>query len=712
VFTRERTKVLKRILSSLALILLALAWPVLLDVKPAAAAAPAGFDDRLVASVDSPTAVAFTPDGRMLVATKPGQLRVHKAGASGTIGALDISDKVCSNSERGLLGVAVDPDFGTTGSNYVYLYYTYNKFNACPLQEPARNDNPVNRVSRFTISGDTVDPASEKILIDNIPSPNGNHNAGDLHFGKDGKLYVSVGDGACDYAEPTECQSNNDASRDRNILLGKILRIDPDGSIPDDNPYAQTGDLCGEPGNDGRTVPGNNCKETFAMGLRNPFRMAFDPDATGTRFWINDVGGSYWEEIDAGKARADYGWNVCEGKHDNPYRDGSANCFTDFTPPIHNYSHDTGCSSITGASFVPDSANWPGSYDASYLFGDYVCGKIFKLTPKDGGGYAKTTFASGLGQGGAVHMTFGPSGSGEALYYTTFADGGQVRRVAYVAGNKAPNAVAETTSPNYGLIPLMVSFSGSKSGDPDGDPLTYAWDFTSDGTVDSREADPSHTYDTEGKKSATLTVRDGKGGMDTSKVEVFPGDTAPPKPVIESSPGPFRVGQEITLRGSATDADEPNNPPSLKWKVIRHHTAQAEHTHPFETAAGGSLTFTAPPPEDLLSTGSGNYLEVRLTATDSQGLSRTVVKRIEPHRVNLRFETRPTGFVLKFNGKALRAPKTLVSWESYRLEVYAPTQKRNGNVWEFGSWSDGRAARHTIVTPAVARTYTATFERR
>jgi glucose/arabinose dehydrogenase len=703
-----------RMLLLVTLGLLAGLMPGLIDAKPAAADVPPGFVDRDVTFVEKPTALAFTPDGRMLITSKPGQLRVYKSGASGTTEALDISNEVCSNSERGLLGVTVDPDFGATGNNYVYLYYTFKKDGVCPDQQPARDDNPVNRVSRFVMSGDTLVRTSEEVLIDNIPSPNGNHNAGDLHFGNDGKLYASVGDGACDYHEPTQCQSNNDASRDRNILLGKILRVNPNGSIPVDNPYAQTGDLCGNPGSNGRTAPGNSCKETFAMGLRNPFRMAFDPDAAGTKFFINDVGGSAWEEVDRGNARADYGWNVCEGKHDNPYRAGSVDCSTRFTPPLYNYGHSTGCSSITGAAFVPDSAAWPGSYGKSYLFGDYVCGKIFKLTPEDRGGYNKTILANRLGQGGPVHMTFGPFGSGEALYYTTFANGGgQVRRISYVADNREPNAAASVTNDNYGPQDKVFQFSAQNSADPDGDTLTYEWDFTSNGVVDSTQPSPSHSYDSTGKETATLTVRDGNGGVNTAEVDVFPGDTAQPEPVIES-PSPtdtFKVGQQITTQGSATDADEPGNPPSLQWEILKHHNGN--HTHPLEEGTGSSLSFTAPAPEDLLATDpQDNYLEIRLTATDSRGLSKTVSRRLAPTTVDVRFETMPVGFKLKANGKTFVAPKTLLSWEGYKLNVNAPSQRHDGKRWEFRSWSDGRAAKHTIVTPGAQATYIATFRRR
>jgi hypothetical protein len=154
-----------------------------------------------------------------------------------------------------------------------------------------------------------------------------------------------------------------------------------------------------------------------------------------TRFRINDVGSVGWEEVDAGKRGADYAWNLCEGRHDNPQRPGSVKCGQPpFTPSIHEYSHRGGCSSITSAAFVPDGF-WPAAYDDAYLFGDFVCGKIFKLKPRKRGGFARTEFATGLGSG-PVAMTFGPYESGQALYYTRFMENGsgQVRRIAYTAG--------------------------------------------------------------------------------------------------------------------------------------------------------------------------------------------------------------------------------------------------------------------------------------
>jgi glucose/arabinose dehydrogenase/Ca2+-binding RTX toxin-like protein len=687
--------------------------------RPAEAATlQPGFEDQLLASapaLSKPIALAFTPDGRMLVATQPGQLRVYKNGQLLQTPALNISSKICANSERGMLGVAVDPNFDAQvpGDDFVYVYYTYNKFGVCPTGQPTNVSNPVNRVSRFVMSGDTVDLATEKILIDNIPSPNGNHNAGDLHFGKDGYLYVTVGDGGCDYKGDSGCAGANDASRDRHILLGKVLRITRDGDIPSTNPY--TGTSSARCNSTGRTDPGKNCQETFAWGLRNPFRFAFDPNATGTRFFVNDVGQNTWEEVDQGKAGADYAWNLCEGTHDNPDRAGSVGCAAaPYTPPVHEYNHsDTGCASVTGGAFVPNGV-WPASYEGSYLLGDYVCNKIFMLTPVNGGGFTRTEFASGLGSGGPTAMTFGPYGSSKALYYTTYANGGEIHRLAYTAGtNQSPTASVKTTSPNYGSIPLTVSFDGSGSNDPDGDtPLTYKWSF-GDGSVPTETTTPttSHTYNNVGTYTAELKVRDAHGALSApATVKVFPGNS-PPEPTIEL-PAPsklFKVGELITLRGGASDAQDGSLTSStLSWEVRQHHNGN--HWHPFFSGIGNNLTFNAPPPEDLSATGEGNYLEIRLTATDSQGLSKTVTQELQPNRVNVTFQSNPSALSLQVNGTSFIAPRTLVSWENYKLNVKAlAPQTLSGKTYIFASWSDGKGQQHDIVTGTASSTYTAAF---
>jgi glucose/arabinose dehydrogenase len=695
--------VLKRVSLVGILLLSACLLLTILQAKPAAAAVPPGFVDEVVASSPNPTALAFAPDGRLLIAERPGRLWVYEDGQLLTAPALDISSNVCSNSERGLLGVAVDPGFGTPGNNYVYLYYTAKVGATC---DGSRDD--VNRVSRFTMSGDTLDPASETKLIDNIPSTAGNHNAGDLHFGKDGFLYVSVGDGGCDYASPNNCQYNNDAARDRHILLGKILRITRDGGIPPDNPFTGTNSARCNVG--GRTTPDKICQETFAMGLRNPFRMAFDPDVAGTRFFINDVGGASWEEIDLGTPGADYGWNLCEGTHDNPHRTGSPNCSAaPLTPPIYQYSHSGGCSSITGGAFVPNGA-WPSGYDNAYLYGDYVCGKIFAIAP--GGGFE---FANGLGPGGPIHMTFSPHRGGQSLYYTTFAGGGQVHRISHSADYPTANVASD---PPYGdadptASGSTIEFDASGSRDPQGGPLTYIWDF-GDETTDETTTDPTipHTYTTTGKYTVKLTVRDDQGLEDTAEITVWPGNTPPEPEILNPAQGTrFAVGQRITLQGTATDAEDSADP-ELRWEVRRYHNGN--HFHPYFLATGADASFSAPPPEELSATNpNGNYLEVRLTATDSLGLSsETVTRRLNPRTVALSFATRPGKLRLIVNGSSFRAPRTLLSWEGYALNVTAPTpQKYRGKRYAFRSWSDGGGSRHTITTPANPKTYIANFRR-
>jgi hypothetical protein len=217
------------------------------------------------------------------------------------------------------------------------------------------------------------------------------------------------------------------------VLTGKILRITKDGGIPAGNPFQGAGTArCNVTG---QTTPGNRCQETFAWGLRNPFRIAFDPNEAGTRFFINDVGAGSWEEIDLGQPGVDYGWNCREGAHTfsasgacNPTPPGMVD-------PFFEYSHvgvisgttATNCRSITGGAFVPDGL-WPG-FDGAYLFADFICGWIFKLT-ESAGAWSATDFATALGGNSAVHLRFGPHGGSQALYYTTYAGGGQVRRIA------------------------------------------------------------------------------------------------------------------------------------------------------------------------------------------------------------------------------------------------------------------------------------------
>jgi PKD repeat protein len=435
--------------------------------------------------------------------------------------------------------------------------------------------------------------------------------------------------------------------------------------------------------------------------------MAFDsnqPPPT-TVFHINDVGQNTWEEIDLGASAKDYGWNVCEGFHKNG--SSTLDCtLATATDPLLEYPHD-GCNSITGGAFVPTSAGWPAPYGGSYLFSDYVCGMIWRLVPPVGGGqYTRSVFASGLGGSSAVHLTFGPTATGQALYYTTYASGGQVRRIRYSPSNMAPTAVL-TANPTSGLAALVVTFDGSGSSDPEGGPLSYQWTFGDGQSQTTSGSSIEHTYGANGTYTASLVVVDNQGApspADTVTIQVG-GTNTPPSPTITTpSAGTlFAVGQRITLTGSATDAQDGTIPATgLTWQVLRHH---ADHTHPwFGPTTGNNLSFLAPAPEDLAAT-TNSYLEVILTATDSGGLSSTVTRNVMPKTVSITFATSPSGLTVTVNGTTLVGPTTITSWQAYLLNVNAPDQ----TPWTWQSWSDGGARSHTIKTPASAATYTATF---
>ncbi len=270
---------------------------------------------------------------------------------------------------RGLLGVAFDPDF--QADHYVYVYYT------------VPGSTAHNQVSRFTADGNVAVSGSEVVLLSltNLSAAT-NHNGGAIHFGPDGKLYIGVGE-----------NGNGANSQSLDNLLGKILRINPDGSIPTDNPF------------NNQTTGVNQA--IWAIGLRNPFTFAFQP-GTGTMF-IDDVGQSTWEEIDLGVAGANYGWPNTEGPTQNPL----------YRSPIYAYGHDMGIAITGGAFYNPDpgSVDFPSQYVGSYFFSDLGGNWIHRLDTTTG---AESDFADNL-PSQPVNEFVSPSGS---LYYLARGDGG------------------------------------------------------------------------------------------------------------------------------------------------------------------------------------------------------------------------------------------------------------------------------------------------
>lgn len=326
-----------------------------------AATLPPGFTETSVNGLSNPTAMEIAPDGRIFVCEQTGALRVIKNGVLLSTPFVTLS--VDPNGERGLLGIAFDPNFAT--NHFLYVYYTV------PIT-PRHN-----RVSRFTANGDVVVPGSETIILelDNLSTAT-NHNGGAIHFGPDGKLYVAVGENA-----------NGSNSQTLSNRLGKVLRINSDGTIPADNPFFNT-------------ATGAN-RSIWALGLRNPFTFAFQP-GTG-RLFINDVGEVTWEEINDGIAGSNYGWNLTEGPTNDPR----------FRAPLSAYQHGatttTGCAIAGGAFYNPANVQFPADFVGKYFFADLCSGWIRVFDP---GTATASGFATGISN--PVDLKVGADGS---LYY-------------------------------------------------------------------------------------------------------------------------------------------------------------------------------------------------------------------------------------------------------------------------------------------------------
>lgn len=363
-------------------LVLAVALGILLQVG-SARALPAGFVDQLVADgLVGPTAMAFAPDGRLFVTEQGGALRVVKGG--GLQRAPFVQLTVDSTGERGLLGVAIDPDFAA--NRFVYLYHTVP-------ESPSRN-----RISRFTASGDVAQSGSRVTILDlDALSSATIHNGGAIHFGPDGKLYVGVGDNG---------QGSN--AQSLSTRFGKVLRINRNGTTPADNPLTFRGVA-------GRTAGAN--RAIWAVGLRNPFTFAIQ--RFGGVMFINDVGQDRFEEVNRGLPGRNYGWPLSEGPSNLPI----------LTDPHFYYAHSSGapadCAISGGTFYNPPTREFPDKYVGKYFFADFCGGWIYYLDPAIKA--TATRFHSGLNN--PVDLAVGRFGR---LYYLQRGNG-QVRRVIYNA---------------------------------------------------------------------------------------------------------------------------------------------------------------------------------------------------------------------------------------------------------------------------------------
>jgi len=619
---------------------------------------PAGFSEtNVITGLSAPNSFAFTPDNRILVCQQGGALRIFDLNGSplGTGTALTLS--VTSNSERGLLGLAIDPDFATNG--FIYLYYTTSSGS---LNPPA---TPKNRVSRFTMSGNAVVPGSEVILLDLIPSDAGNHNGGQLRFGADGKLYASCGDGG----------SNPSNGQSLTTLAGKVHRINKDGSIPSDNPFFNN------------PTPGVR-KEIFAYGLRNPFRFTFQPGTDA--MFIADVGQNTWEEVNIGVPGANYGWPTAEGLSTNPA----------FTNPVFTYNHNGTGASITGGTFYTGTT-FPTEYINCYFYGDYVDNYIRRLVLSPTNQVlADEEFATAAS--GPVHIEYFDN----AIWWTSI-NTGQIRKITYAAGaNRSPIAQASAT-PIAGLAPFNVTFSSAGTMDPDNDALTYLWNF-GDATT-STMANPTHQYTGAPRTvTATLTVTDnGSPNLsDTSiPISIVVGDTPPTATITAPAANAmYNAGQTINYSGTGVDAEDGSRPASaFTWRIVFHHN---QHTHPFLGPFTGvtSGSFVIP---DTGETATDVWYEIILIVTDSQGVPDMKSTNIFPNVANLQLRTVPSGLQMTLDGQPMTAPfnTTSVVGMKRQLGIALPQNVGGTNYSTFGGWSDGGLQDHEITTPAGTVTY-------
>ncbi len=326
-------------------------------------AMPNGFtrDTAFVSGLSSATAFTPLPDGRLLVAQQGGTLRVRQSNGA-AIGTM-LSVSVDSQGERGLLGVTPHPNFASNG--FIYVYYT------------TTSGGTHNRISRFTVSGNTA--SNEQVLVDLPALSATNHNGGALHFGNDGKLYVAVGENAVPSRAP-----------DLSSVFGKMLRFNDDGTIPDDNPFC--------------TTPGDQICAIWARGLRNPFTFAVR--ASDGRIHINDVGQGTWEEINLGVAGANYGWPSTEGPTGASGITAPLFAFDHSGAPDNTAGFFTGCA-IIGGAFYPDNGPFPAAYRGSYYFTD-LCNPVIGRVDLANGNAA---YAFGSVSGSPVGMMVANDGA-------------------------------------------------------------------------------------------------------------------------------------------------------------------------------------------------------------------------------------------------------------------------------------------------------------
>lgn len=662
-----------------------------LEDRTTPATLPTGFTEAPVAAgLSNATAMEVAPNGDLWVLEQGGGVKRFRSGSTAADLVANLADVgLRSEGERGVLGIAFDPNYAANKS--VYLYYTSSDA-----------PNPHNRVSRFTVNDanaadyafvDTnpgVAGPDETVVLDLDPlSGATNHNGGAIHFGPDGKLYIAVGDNAAG--------ANAQSLANRH---GKILRVNADGSIPADNPTSFAG-IAG-------TTTGEN-RAIWAVGLRNPYTFAFRPGTS--EMFINDVGQGAWEEVNRGGAGRNYGWPTTEGNFDpstNP----------NFTQPVYAYSHGGGTFqgyAITGGAFYnPTTSQFPAQYQGDYFFADYVGNWINVLDTATG---TVERFATSA----PATVDLRVAADGSLLYLARGSN--QVVRVSYT-GSSAPAITqqpANVTTSVGGNATFTVAASGTA-------PLAYSWQKL----IGSTWTNLANGADFSGVTSATLTVvgaATGDAGSYRAVVSNTAGtatsnpatltvtaNRAPAAAIALSAGltnGKFVAGRAVTFTGTATDPEDGTlGAAAYTWKVeyLSSTATGTPAVRPFVpefgNATGGTFTPATSGPYTLTDVA----YRVTLTVRDSAGLTTTTSTDVLPNVAAITLASAPTGLTLTLDGQPYTAPTTVQSVVGFERPIgAAATQVVGGTTYTFQGWSDGGAATHTVTTPSAATTYTATY---
>jgi len=675
-----------------------------------------------VGKYGNPTDIMFLKNGAMLAANKNGIVTVSQPNDyDNPQVALDIQALVCENGERGLLSITAHPDYGVDNP-YIWIMYSFNINGICTEDIVT---GPVNRLSRFTMDPTTYIAAldSEVVYMNTPALPVDHHNAGDVEIGKDYNIYITIGDGG---ESPT--------AQDPSNLWGVIVRLTLDNEIPPTNPYSteslslsannQQSTRCNDNGISGD--PTVFCQEIFAMGLRNPFRFAMNPNVNETQFYVNDVGASTWEEVSIGGTGyegANYGWPEREGpcRHGRTCNgvDGNNNCVLDdaYNEPVHFYGHNAiGDGAITAGAFVP-AGYWPLQYDGSYMYADFVFGQIFLMSYTGGLDHdacpAKSNY-EGIPliefEGGDISsMAFGPHANdngddGIALYFMTRGFGGRLNRIAFTGTlNRSPQPLKINANVTSGAVGTIVQFDGTESGDPDGDTLTFEWDLDGDGVFESSGPVVSFQYNVEGLYNVAMKARDGKGGRATTIMKLGIGEH-PIAVIVSPVEGEqFFVGEQFVLTGAGSDKGIASPDDAMMWEVLQHHSA---HNHPYlDPTVGNSIQLqAAPSPEDFKAS-TNSYLEIILTVTNAIGLETIISRNVMPQLVDVVVDSIPSGLAVLIDNFKVTTPESFTTWENHplKLEAVDPDPIDSPDL-KWLSWSNGGDQTQFVTIPQGNRT--------